>query len=141
MQKNVPCAIKKANKEKLTKALNEELMQVTYIAMIPDAVDVHGDYTDAEQVRLAKESFNRAWVKNQRLANLFHLFETNSFDVIESYITLADMTLNGHFVVKGTWLMTLQINDESLWEAIKNEEIVGISIGAMANVESLDSED
>lgn len=124
---------------KVAKSVNTELKQVTYVAMKP-GVDLHGDYVDLETIRLAKESFNRQ-LKKSKMANLFHLTMSDSFDIIESYLSPTDMTLNGHFVEKGEWLMTLQILDDSLWEMIKNDEVTGISIGAMANVLDVKDED
>ena len=116
------------------KALNEELMQVTYVAMLPDSTDLAGDFTSAEEVRKAKESFN----KSEQRANLFHMSMTDTFSVLESYLAPADMILNNQAVLKGTWLMTLQINDSDLWELVKSGDINGISIGAEATVETLE---
>lgn len=115
----------------ITKAVDEELKQVTYVAMIPDHTDLHGDYTSENEVRKAKESFNKSMMR----ANLFHLVMTDTFDVIESYLAPCDMVLNDQFVKKSTWLMTLQVHDDSLWQMIKDDEITGISIGALASVE------
>lgn len=115
----------------ITKAVDEELKQVTYVAMIPDHTDLHGDYTSEAEVRKAKESFNKSMMR----ANLFHLVMTDTFDVIESYLAPCDMVLNDQFVKKSTWLITLQVNDDSLWQMIKDDEITGISIGALASVE------
>lgn len=119
----------------ITKAVDEELKQVTYVAMIPDHTDLHGDYTSEAEVRKAKESFNKSMMR----ANLFHLVMTDTFDVIESYLAPCDMVLNDQFVKKSTWLMTLQVNDDSLWQMIKDDEITGISIGALASVEDADT--
>lgn len=120
----------------IIKSANTELKQVTYIAMTP-GVDLHGDYTSVEEIRKAKESFN----KNKPKANLFHFSMTNSFDVIESYQTPVDMILNETFVEKGAWLVTLQINEDSLWQMIKDGEINGVSIGALAKVEPVIEEE
>jgi hypothetical protein len=119
----------------ITKALDEELKQVTYVAMIPDHTDLHGDYTSENEVRKAKESFNKSMMR----ANLFHLVMTDTFDVIESYLAPCDMVLNDQFVKKSTWLMTLQVHDDALWQMIKDDEITGISIGALASVEDADT--
>ena len=129
---DVAMAEKSGKKKPIAKSLNEELQQVTYVAMKP-GVDLHGDMVDLETVRLAKESFN----KSAQRANLFHLTMTDSFEVIESYLIPCDVTLNEHFVEKGSWLMTLQVHDSDVWEMIKSEDINGISIGAMAEVEDL----
>jgi hypothetical protein len=121
----------------ITKAQNEELMQVTYVAMLPDSVDLHGDYTSAEEVRKAMESFNKSNAK----ANLFHRVMTDKFSVIESYLAPVDFMLDEVFVEKGTWLMTLQVHgDTQLWDLIKSGEINGISIGALANVETIEED-
>ncbi len=124
----------------IIKSADEELKQVTYVAMVPDLTDAHGDVTSVDEVRKAKESFNKALMANQKLSNLFHLYETNTFSVIESYLAPCDMVLNGHFVSKSTWLMTLQVHDDGLWEMVKSGEVVGLSIGALARVENLDEE-
>ena len=122
----------------ITKAVDEELYQVTYVAMIPDHTDLHGDYTSAEEVRKAKESFN----KSMQRANLFHLVMTDSFDVIESYLAPTDFILGDKFVKKGTWLVTLQVHEtEKLWPMIKSGEINGVSIGALARVEDLEEDE
>ena len=124
----------KQNNVPVIKALNEELMQVTYVAMLPDSTDLAGDFTSAEEVRKAKESFN----KSEQRANLFHMSMTDTFAVIESYLAPADMILNNQAVLKGTWLMTLQINDSDLWELVMSGDINGISSGAEATVETLE---
>jgi len=120
--------------------MSDKLKQVTYVAMKANFTDAHGDYTDEEEVRKAKESFNKALHSAKKLSNLFHLFKTDTFDVIESYLAPADMSLNGHYVQKGDWLMTLQINDDDLWDMIEKGEIVGLSIGALAQIEELEEE-
>lgn len=128
--------LKSQEKLQVTKSANQELKQATFIAMLPDSVDLHGDFTSAEEVRKAMQSFN----KSAKRTNLFHMTMSDSFEVIESYLAPVDFILNDEFVAKGTWLMTLQIKDDSLWELIKSGEINGISIGALANVEIIEEE-
>jgi len=118
----------------IIKAADEELKQVLFIAMLPDSTDLHGDYTSSEEVRKAKESFN----KSQMQANLFHDQMTDSFEVLESYLSPVDFVLGDKFVAKGTWLMNLQIHDDDLWELVKSGEINGISIGAVAEIEKVE---
>jgi len=120
----------------VVKSVEPLLKQVTFVAM-QEGTDLHGDYTSSEQVRLAKESFNRQ-LRKARMSNLFHLVETDSFDIIESFLLPCDASLNGYFVKKGTWLVTLQILDDDLFDMIMNDEITGVSIGALAQVENLD---
>lgn len=139
MPDNKPWHLKAAlsqYKVQIAKAINSPLKQVTFVAMQP-GVDLHGDYTDIEEIRKAKESFN----KSKQRPNLFHLSMTDSFEIIESYQTFTDISLSDIFVEKGSWLVTLQIKDDALWAMIESGEINGVSIGAKANVETIEDED
>lgn len=118
----------------IAKALNEELMQVTYVVMVPDEVDLHGDITDEQEVRKACHNFN-TYCGN---ANLFHAAETDTYSFVESYISPVEFELDGVTVKKGTWLAVLQCHSPELWSLIKSGEIAGVSIGAVASVEKLD---
>lgn len=117
----------------VSKAVNEELMQATFVVMVPDEVDLHGDLTNADEVRKACFNFN----KYSMQANLFHLVKTETFEFAESYIAPTDFILGDKFVKKGTWLATVQCLDDELWQLIKNGQITGLSIGALATVENL----
>ena len=123
--------IKNIKKLSVAKATNEKLKQVTYIVMVPNSTDLHGDYTDENEVRKAMQSFNTS----PRRTNLFHKVMTKSFDVIESYCAPVDFILGETEVKKGTWLMTFQIHDESIWQAVESGEINGCSINALAITE------
>ena len=120
----------------ICKGKNELLKQVTYVAMIPDSVDLQGDFTSADEVRKAMESFNRS----HQTANLFHILKTDTFEVVESYLAPVDFNLSGKDVLKGTWLMTLQVKDDKVWQMIENGEINGISIGASAEITELEED-
>lgn len=120
----------------ITKSVNEELKQATFIVMVPDEVDLHGDVITEDEVRKACHNFNKFCMK----ANLFHLVQTDTFEIAESYIAPTDFILGDKFVKKGTWLCTLQVLDDKLWQLIKSGEVNGVSIGAMAKVEYLDGQ-
>jgi hypothetical protein len=125
------------NKVCVTKAVNEELKQATFIVMVPNEIDCHGDITSEDEVRKACHNFN----KYCATANLFHLVETDTFEFCESYCSPSDFVLGDKFVKKGTWLATVQSLDDNLWELIKSGEINGLSIGALASVESLEEDE
>lgn len=114
----------------VVKSVNEELKQATFIVMVPDEVDLHGDITSEDEVRKACHNFNK-FCGN---ANLFHVAQTDKFEFAESYIAPTDFVLGDKFVKKGTWLTTLQILDDTLWELVKSGEVNGVSIGAIASV-------
>lgn len=120
----------------VSKAVNEELKQVLYIAMLPDSTDLHGDNTTAAEVRKACHNFNQHCMK----ANLFHLVETDSFSIVESYIAPTDFILNEVVIKAGTWLVNLQIHDDDVWELVKSGQINGVSIGALASVQEIEED-
>lgn len=124
------------NKLQVQKSVNEELKQATFVAMLPDSTDLQGDFTTADEVRKAMESFNQSSMNT----NLYHIAMTDLFSVVESYLAPVDFILGDQEIKKGTWLMTLQILDDNLWGLIKDGEINGISIGATASVENLTDE-
>lgn len=117
----------------VVKAVNEELKQATFIVMVPDEVDLHGDITSENEVRKACFNFNKFSMQ----PNLFHISATESFEFAESYIAPSDFVLGDKFVKKGTWLATVQVHDDDVWTAIKDGDICGLSIGALARTETI----
>lgn len=111
----------------------DELKQATFIVMVPNEVDLHGDITSEDEVRKACHSFNRF----SRQPNLLHIAKTTTFDFAESFIAPVDMNIEGNEIKKGTWLATVQVYDDGLWELIKSGEINGLSVGCLANYDEL----
>ena len=118
---------------KVAKSLNEELKQATFVVLVPDETDLHGDTISEIEVRKAAFNFN----KFCRQPNLFHMTGTEMFEFAESYIAPVDFDIDGVAVKKGTWLATVQVHDDGLWDLIKTGEVNGLSIGAMASEEFL----
>ena len=120
--------------QNIKKSLDEELKQVLFIVMVPDEVDLHGDITSCKEVQKACHNFNTYC----RQANLFHLVQTDTFSIVESYISPVDFVLNDKIVKAGTWLTNLQIHSEELWDLIKSGDINGVSIGALADTQAIE---
>lgn len=117
----------------ICKSAEEALQQATFIVLEPDVVDLHGDTYNAKEVAKACHNFN----KFCRTANLFHLAETVSFEIAESYIAPADIEIGSEVIKKGVWLAVIQVHSFELWESILNGEVSGLSIGALAVVEEV----
>lgn len=121
------------NKIPIAKSRDEELMQGLYVVLEPDVVDFHGDTISEQEVRKACHNFNQSLAQS----NLFHLVNTNSFSVVESYITPVEMELNEQIIKAGTWMVNLQFT-EALWEDVKADKFSGVSIGAMGIAEEIE---
>jgi hypothetical protein len=112
----------------------DELKQAMFIVMEPDEVDLHGDITSAEEIRKACFNFN----KYCQQPNLFHVSGTDAFDFAESYIAPVEMQIGEQTIKAGTWLATIQVYNDALWDAIKDGEISGLSIGALDVQETIE---
>lgn len=124
----------------LYKAVDAENHHVTFVCMIPGESDAHDEGTDAEEIRKACINFNKSKTKS---ANLFHMFNTNTFDIVESYTLPTELTMqdaNGdiRYLPKGTWLTTLEVTDLNIWNGILSGEYNGVSIGARGRKETIE---
>lgn len=101
---------------------------VTGIVYEPMTEDAHGNYMTADEI--AKAAF---WfAKNGNKVDLQHNFVSEEGTaVVESWIAKSDCDIGGETVKEGTWLMTVEINDDSLWQSIQNGEITGLSMGGL----------
>jgi len=52
--------------------------------------------------------------------------------LLENYLAPNDLSIEGRAITKGTWLMTVRINDEEIWKAIKEGELTGYSMAGFA---------
>jgi len=121
-------------KKQIVSKSADEMKQALFIVMVPDEPDMHGDVTSAEEIQKACHNFNLFC----RQPNLFHISKTNMFEFAESYIAPVDMQIGEEVIKAGTWLANIQINDDDLWQAVKDGEVSGLSIGALAAVEDIE---
>lgn len=121
----------------VVKSVNEELKQATFVVMAPNEVDLHGDTVSEEEVRKACYNFN----KHSNQANLFHITKTATFEFAESYVAPVDFVLGDVLVQKGTWLATVQVLDDNLWNLVKSGEVNGLSVSALASTLKVEEDD
>ncbi len=130
---------KKTKKSLITKALDNEKRLATFVVLEPQeddgtTTDLHGDYYDEETILEACIQFNKSL--NQRKGKLLHMVETEGYSFVESYVTLADMEVNGQVIKKGTWI-TIYAESDWIWEGIKDGTFNGLSVECMGDVEKL----
>lgn len=101
---------------------------VTGIVYEPMTEDAHGNFMTEEEITKAAYWF----AKNGGSVDLQHSFEPlEKASVVESWVAKADFECGGMTVKKGTWLMTVEVTDEDVWDAVQKEEITGFSMGGM----------
>lgn len=123
---------------RIEKSTNEMERKALFVVLSPDEVDAHGDTYSAKEIEKGMQNFNKHCMK----ANLFHMVETQEAEIVQSYTTPVDMYIGDKFIKKGTWLQEFYFPEtevgESLWQAVLNEEITGVSVGCVASVEELE---
>lgn len=110
---------------------------VTGIVYEPMVEDSHGNFMTEEEITKAAYWF----AKNGDKVDLQHSFEPmEGATVVENWIAKADFKIDGEAIQKGTWLMTVEVADESVWEGIEKGEITGFSMGGLGNYSEEDVE-
>ncbi|MFQ2427875.1 XkdF-like putative serine protease domain-containing protein [Aeromonas caviae] len=126
-------------KELILKSAKQETQEEQRISVeivyIPDERDSHQQYMTAETIRKACEDFNSNLAAGKISANLYHLSNTNKFEILKSWVQEEiDVVANGQTIPAGTWLVKLRYSPE-LWEMKKAGKIQGVSIGCRGVVD------
>lgn len=116
---------------------DDENHYVTGIVYEPMVEDSQGNYmTEAEIVKAAY------WfARHGNQVDLQHSFKPlDSVAVVESWVAKADFSLNGEDISQGTWLMTMEIQDPDIWNAVQSGQISGFSMGGIGTYSEEDTE-
>lgn len=124
---------------------------VKMIVLEPEVADNHGHVVSEEEIQSAMylwmERYKNTEVMHRdRAGNLFPLEEkilgpdddlwkygwNNEFAILECYQSPVDYFEGEELVRKGSWVLTLRVNDEDIWQKIKSKQLTGASIGGHA---------
>ena len=94
------------------KSVNEDKRLFTAAVLIPETVDAHGDIYSSEVVEEAAHDF----MKYSQQSNLQHMFDVEKelVHVVENWITPSDITIGEKEVKKGSWIMTVKVEDDAI---------------------------
>lgn len=103
---------------------------VTGVVYEPMSEDTDGNYMTEEEITKAAHWY----AKNAAQVDVQHSFEPlANASVVETWIAKADFKLNGEKIRKGTWLMTVEVTDPDVWDAIEKGDITGFSMGGVGD--------
>jgi len=129
--------IKSFNEDETNAALDiqEEERRCLQIIMEPNKYDAHNNWYTAETIKKGYESYEKN--KESIPANLFHLVDTESFKVEETFILEEDTHYEAinETLVKGTWMAWTHYSDDEVWELKKSGEIGGLSPSCLGSVD------
>ena len=94
----------------------------------PTVVDSQGDYTDEEEIRKAMYYF----MEHGQGIRFMHGNDTVRAQVIESYQAPAKFKIGDQEIKKGTWWLSVKINDKKIWALVEKGDITGFSMGGSA---------
>lgn len=99
------------------------------IVLEPDIIDSQNDTYTADEIRGAFEKY----AEHYRNVGLMHKTGINDkVAIVENYIAPVDFEMGELTIKKGTWLMGVRVNDDTLWGGVKDGSITGFSIGGSA---------
>lgn len=120
-------------------AAQEEMISYEIIYE-PDTPDLHGQWMSAETLQKAHEDFKKAQEVGAVTENLYHLFDTDSWRIVDHWIQPEfDVTVSqtGEVIKAGSWVAKVQYTPET-WELKKAGIVGGLSLqcGGMLNEET-----
>jgi hypothetical protein len=114
--------------------VEDEKRLATGVVAEPLELDAHGDFQREETIERAAHRFMARLNRGTGLGLQHSIFGEVGVELVESWIAREDCTINGQAVKKGSWIMTVHVLSEKLWQRIKRGEITGFSFGGMATV-------
>lgn len=95
--------------------------------------DIDDRWADEDEIRKAAHRF----MANGGLVNKLHESLEPYGQLVENAVALADFTVNGETIAKGSWYIAIQPTDDGK-AAIEKGEFTGVSIEGMARREQVD---
>ena len=112
---------------KIIKA-DDESHYLTGVVYEPLIEDAHGNFMSEEEIQKAAYWF----AKNGDKIDLQHDFsECQSCTVVENWVAKSDCIIGDDEIKKATWLLTVEVADDEIWEKVQKREITGFSMGGV----------
>jgi hypothetical protein len=111
----------------------EEKRLVTGVVLQPNIDDTDGDFFDAEVIEKAAHDY-LAYYGHSDLEHIAPIDESY-VHLVESYIAPQDLTFGEESVPKGSWIITLRVVNDALWQAIKDGDFTGFSAAGFGYVD------
>lgn len=96
----------------------------------PDTPDLHGQWMSKETLEKAQADFKKAQNLGAVTENLYHLFDTDSWHIVDHWIQPefdVSVTGTGEVIKAGSWVAKVQYSPE-VWELKKAGVVGGLSL-------------
>lgn len=112
---------------------DDEKRVVTGVVLEPNIVDAHEEWERPETIEKAAWDFLAKHNAATKLGVQHKVFGLD-IELVESYIAPQDLVIGDDEVKKGSWVMSVRVIDEDVWQAVKAGAITGFSVGGTATV-------
>ena len=109
----------------------------TSVVLRPEVVDSHDHIYSHDVVKSACYDYLKS-CRNASVLEHYIEAESNAVSVVEFFIAPTDYEVNGTDVLKGDWVMTAQIHDDTIWEACQNGTFKAFSVGCRGTFETME---
>lgn len=113
---------------------DDEKHLVMGIVLEPDEVDTQNDTISSDVIEEAAHKFLAKYNRNTRLGIMHNMFGEIGVELVESYVTRETTKINGNKIKKGSWVISVKVFDDLVWEKCKDGSITGFSIGGTATI-------
>lgn len=94
------------------------------VVLEPDTIDAQDDVISGSEIESAAHRF----LKESRIVGYRHVIKAPAY-VVESYIAPIDFEYGSEKIKKGSWIVSVKVDDEDLWKEIKSGNLTAFSIG------------
>jgi hypothetical protein len=117
---------------------DEAARLVTGIVLEPETFDSQDQIYSPAVIAKAAHDF-LAMYNRVTKTGVQHTDYNKEIEVVESYIAPVKMTLGGKKVKKGSWVMTVHVTNDDVWEQVEKKELTGFSIKGLALAKPIDT--
>lgn len=122
------------------KSINEELREITCVAMVANELDAHGELFTVEAVKGASEEFLVEYNISKSIG-LDHSGERPDVDLVGNWYAEQAGEVDGFKYPAHSWIVKMKVHDDDVWESVKSGERTGVSIQGAATGFAVVSED
>ncbi|NHN40546.1 hypothetical protein G9C85_02690 [Halorubellus sp. JP-L1] len=121
--------------EQLTKRVafkeaDDDRQIATGVVMVPDKVDLQGDYERPDTIRDLAEGFMTRLSSGDSEGGVMHAAFPDHSTLVENTVLDEPREIGGEDVPAGAWVQSWKFDDSELWTLVRDGILSGYSIGA-----------
>lgn len=120
---------------------DEEMIAIEPLYCSVGEVDGHGDYIPTiEEMRGMVDAINKANTSEVLQSSISHVHKTAAFKLNRAWVNECECTIGDTVVPKGMPIAEIQFTNKAAWKLRKSGVLLGLSIGAKAQVTEVEDE-